>query len=121
MSTNVSRKLLPASIIILVMLAVLIINQPVVFQEGNPLPVISAIIKIEFGASDIIQVSSTKYMQKAGPPEPLNRLLAANGWRFVEQLGAGYFYTHNSEILFVMGRMLTSRYFIYELEKPLYF
>lgn len=121
MSTNVSRKLLPASIIILVMLAVLIINQPVVFQEGNPLPVISAIIKIEFGASDITQVSSTKYLQKAGPPEPLNRLLAANGWRFVEQLGAGYFYSRGVDQLFVMTRMLTSRYFIYELEKPLYF
>ncbi len=119
MTIAVNRKLLSVSIIILITLAVLVISQPVIFQEGNPLPVIAAIIKIEFGASDITQVSPTKYLQKAGPPEPLNRLLAAEGWRFVEQLGAGYFYARNTENLFVMGRMLTTRYLVFELERPL--
>ncbi len=119
METKVSRKLLLVSIIILVILAALIASQPVVFQEGNPLPVITAIIRIELGLSEIAQVSPTKYLQKAGPPERLNRLLATEGWHFVEQLGSGYFYTRNSETLFVMGRMLTTRYMVFELERPL--
>ncbi len=118
MATKVSLKLLPVSIIILIILAVLITNLPVIFQEGNPLPIISAIIKIELGMSEITQVSPVKYLQKAGPHGPLNRLLAEKDWRFVEQLGSGYFYARSDEILFVMGRMLTTRYMIFELEHP---
>ncbi len=100
------------------MLATSIYAMPVIMQEGNPIPILFAIIKLELNISEIATVSPTKYLQKTGSPEPLNMLLASRGWHFVDQLGAGHFYSRNGENLFVMGRMFTSRYIVYELENP---
>ena len=106
---------------IILILGISVLAQPVIVQEGNPFPVFLAILKVELNYTEVAQVSQTKYLQKAGSHEPFNRLLASQGWRFVEQMGAGLFYTRSGDQLFVMTRMLTTRYYIYELEQPLNF
>ncbi len=105
---------------LLLLLGVSAFTQPVILQEGNPLPVLVAILKVELNIAEIASVSDTKYLQKSGSHEPFNRLLTSHGWQFVDQMGAGLFYARNGDKLFVMSRMLTTRYFIYELENPLY-
>jgi hypothetical protein len=112
-------RLIAITLLILLIFAASIYTMPVIIQEGNPIPVLFAIIKLELNLSEIATVSPTKYLQKTGSPEPLNMLLASKGWHFVDQLGAGHFYSRNGEKLFVMGRMFTSRYIVYELENPL--
>lgn len=104
---------------IILILGISVLAQPVMVQEGNPLPVFLAIVKLELNYTEVAQVSQTKYLQKAGSHEPFNRLLASQGWRFVDQMGAGLIYARGADQLFVMHRMLTSRYYIYELERPL--
>lgn len=114
-----SRKSLMLIVALLLLMGVSVITQPVIFQEGNPLPVFLAILKVELNLTEIAPVSDTKYLQKSGSHEPLNSLLASQGWQFVDQMGAGLFYARNGDNLFVMSRMLTRRYFIYEIENPL--
>lgn len=104
---------------IIIFLGISVIAQPAVLQEGNPLPVFIAILKVELDYAEVAPVSRIKYLQKAGSHEPFSRLLASHGWQFVDQLGAGLFYARGGDQLFVMKRMLTSYYSIYELEKPL--
>ena len=115
----VRQKIIPLSIIAILVVALIFYLMPVILQEGNPLPVIAAVIKVETGSSEIVPISSTKYLQKAGPSEPLVRLMESKGLRFIEQLGAGYFFTYNGETFLVSSRMLTTRYMVFELERPL--
>ncbi len=115
-----NTKILLLIVAILLLLGISVLSQPVIVQEGNPLPVFIAILKLELNYTDVAPVSSTKYMQKAGSHEPFNKRLALQGWQFVEQMGAGLFYSRSGEQLFVMTRMLTTRYYIYELEQPLH-
>ncbi len=105
---------------ILMLLGISILVWPVLVQEGNPVPVFIAILKVELKVADLEPISNTEYLQKSGSYEPFNRMLASHGWHFVEQFGAGHLFTRNGAKLFVMSRMLTSRYFVYELERPLY-
>lgn len=105
---------------ILVLLGISILAWPVLVQEGNPVPVFIAILKVELNIVELEPISNSKYLQKFGSYEPLNRMLASHGWQFVEQFGAGHLYVRNGAKLFVMSRMFTSRYFVYELEMPLY-
>ena len=105
---------------ILLLLDISVLSQPGIVQEGNPLPVFLAILKLELNYTEVALVSRTKYVQKAGSHEPFNRRLASQGWQFDEQMGAGLFYSRSGEQLFVMTRMLTTRYYIYELEQPLH-
>ncbi len=106
---------------IIFILGISVATQPVILQEGNPFPVFLAILKLELGYTDVAMISHEKYVQKAGSFEPLNRWLGLMGWQFVEQMGAGLIYSSGGDQLFVMHRMLTSRYYIYELERPLLF
>ncbi len=105
---------------ILVLLGISILAWPVLLQEGNPVPVFIAILKVELNIAELEPISNTEYLQKSGSYEPFNRMLASHDWQFVEQFGAGHLYVRNGAKLFVMSRMYTSRYFIYELEMPLY-
>jgi hypothetical protein len=113
-----NQKILLLIVAILLLLFISIIVQPVILQEGNPLPVCLAILKLELNYTEVAPISRTKYIQKAGSHEPFNRLLASQGWQFVDQMGAGLFYSRKDDQLFVMTRMLTTCYFIYELEQP---
>jgi len=111
-----------ASIIVVSIIFILgigIATQPVILQEGNPFPVFLAILKLELLYTDVAMISQVKYVQKAGSFEPFNRRLGLMGWQFIEQMGAGLIYSNNGDQLLVMHRMLTSRYYIYELERPL--
>jgi hypothetical protein len=102
-----------------VLLGISILAWPVLTQEGNPIPVFIAILKVELNIAELEPISNTEYLQKSGSYEPLNRMLVSHGWQFVEQFGAGHLYVRNGAKLFVMSRMFTSRYFVYELEMPL--
>jgi hypothetical protein len=94
-------------------------NIGAIFQEGNPLPVLWAIIKLEFTESDIVQFAENKFIQKDAPETPLTNFLAKHGWTFKDRLGSLIIYTRGADELYVKTRSLTSFYNVYELEYPL--
>ena len=104
---------------ILVFLFALIFNLGAIFQEGNPLPVLWAIIKLEFTDSNIVAFTENKLIQKDGPEAPLTNYLAEHGWTFKDRLGSLIVYTRGTDELYVKSRRLTTFYNVYELEYPL--
>ena len=91
----------------------------VLFQEGNPVPVAQALSRLELSGDRLVRIAGepVKYVQKAGPEEPLTEYLAARGWELQERLGAAVFYEKENETLFAESRMLTRRYVVYELDR----
>lgn len=100
-----------------IFVALVILAGEVIVQEGNPLPVIRAVLKLELTGADIVPLNEdgSKLIQKAGPEDPLTKYLAASGWVFRERLGAAIFYEKDSKKLTVEARMLTRRYVVFEL------
>lgn len=102
MITSQSKKVIVLALILL-MLVVAVLNIKILylFQEGNPLPVLWAIIKLELTDADIVQFTKNKFIQKAGSESPLTDYLAEQGWTFKDRLGAGIFYTKDGANLYV--------------------
>ncbi|MBW6463121.1 MAG: hypothetical protein ACNA7Z_03990 [Dethiobacteria bacterium] len=107
-------------LVVLLLLIALVVNRyPVIFQEGNPLPVFFGIMAIELTGQDLVPFPDLKMIQKAADEEHLNDYLAERGWLFKDRLGLSIVYKRGSEQLNVNTRMFTSRYIIYEFDRPL--
>ncbi len=107
-------------LILITMIAIFFIAYgPIIFQEGNPLPVISGIIKLQLTSKDIVEISEKKLIQKTGDDWLLNSYLEDKGWNYRERLGAGIFYERNGEDLFFTTRMYTRYYIVHETEKSI--
>lgn len=107
-------------VIVLVVFVVMSLWGDVLFQEGNPLPVIGAIIRLEFSTWPIVPVGGTeaRFIRFSGADEnAVSWNLVADGWTFREQLGNTMFYDKDGTELMVTIRMFTRRHQI--LEMPL--
>ncbi len=94
----------------------------VLFQEGNPLPILRATAKLETTQAEILPVKPERriLLQKAGPEDPLNEYMLEKGLSFKERLGSAIFYQDDGgSVLLVDSRMFTRRYIIYELSGEL--
>ena len=111
------RRVLLAAIILVLVFT--IFNIRTIFQEGNPLPVLWAIINLEFTDSDLVPFADNKFIQKDGPETSLTDFLAEHAWEFKDRLGSAIFYTRGDHELFVKTRSFTGFYNVYELEYPL--
>ena len=91
----------------------------IIFQEGNPLPLLSVIMKLEFSDQDIIRMNGQGYrlLQKFGPEDQLTEYLAGFDWILSERLGSCLCYEKNGQKLTAEARMFTRRYVVYELDR----
>ncbi len=105
--------------LVILAFAVALLFGAIIFQEGNPFPVVQALARIELGGADVARISgpAVKYIQKVGPEEPLSEHLSGCGWAFRERLGAAIFYDRDGSTLTAEARMLTRRYVVYELDR----
>ncbi|MBM7854725.1 hypothetical protein JOC37_001103 [Desulfohalotomaculum tongense] len=119
--TALRRKKTVIIVLMVLALAAAVFNVKILylFQEGNPLPVLWGIIKLEFTDADIVPFAEDKLIQEVGPETPLTNYLAERGWTFKDRLGAGIFYKKDNADLSVEARMFTRYYVVYELEHPL--
>ena len=87
------------------------------FQEGDPLPVIGAIVRLETSSEDIVPITTGGLLiSRAGDGvRPLTGYLAAEGWDFSDQLGSAIFFQRDDKRLDVQQRMFTRFYVIYDL------
>lgn len=99
--------------------AVALLFGAIIFQEGNPFPVIQALAGLEFSEESIVRIagSDVKYVQKVGPETHLTEYLAGYEWAYRERLGAAIFYDKDELTLFAEARMLTRRYVVYQLDR----
>lgn len=103
-------------------LAIVVYYNTVLFQEGNPLPILRAAAKLETTQAEIVPVTPDQriLLQKAGPEDPLNEYMREKGLAFKERLGSAIFYENDEgSAILVQSRMFTRRYIIYELSDNL--
>lgn len=91
---------------------------PVLFQEGNPIPIFAGVMKLSSSEDKIVQISDTppKYISKTRTGKsPLIGLVEKEGWKFDEQLGAGFIFSKADNRLVVTSVQYTGNYTIWKL------
>ncbi len=106
-------------LLVLVVVFLVIYYFPVIFQEGNPTPLIKGIWILNFGGEKIVKldVAGEEYMTKSRDDvTPLFVQLENGGYEFSEQLGAGYFFiSPDGDRLTVMRRYYSRFYSLWKL------
>ncbi len=104
----------------LLVAGLLVLSGGVFVQEGNPLPVLWGILRLEFSRGDVVRISPQwdgMLMIRAGQGlSPLTEHLGDHGWQLEEQLGSMAFYAAGDNRLSVHLRMFTRWYVICDLD-----
>lgn len=97
---------------------------PVIFQEGNPVPLLVSAVKLQFGDSKYVQFAKTekrsRYLSESTEDdryEVIKDFMTAKGWKYQEQMGSGLIFTKNGEDAVVEVRQYSRHYFIWEIQK----
>jgi hypothetical protein len=92
---------------------------PVLFQEGNPIPVLNGIIKLSTDRDKFVQISDNpqEYISKTSVYGiPLIDYMKADGWIFDEQAGSGYIFIKGNRQLTVTSVQYTRKYTIWKFD-----
>ncbi|WP_202080423.1 zf-HC2 domain-containing protein [Caldalkalibacillus salinus] len=94
---------------------------PVIFQEGNPVPVVKGIVELHATDAAYAQISDgpRRYISIYKPSENhydvIKSYLAQDGWRYKEQMGSGLVFEKDGETKVVETRLFTKHYYIWTL------
>lgn len=80
-------KVLIFTLLISFLLSIFIFQKKdVIFQEGNPIPLAVAILKMNINDKEIVEVwKHEQYLVKRGKMEPFIKMKEKEGWKFVEK------------------------------------
>lgn len=99
----------------------------VLFQEGNPIPLIISAIKLELSDSEYVQFAKTekrsRYMSEAKDKnsyDVVKEYMETKGWAFKEQMGSGLIFSKDGEDAVVEVRQFSRHYFIWEIQKAFF-
>ena len=93
----------------------------VIFQEGNPLPVISSIIKLEFNNDEFVQYSNAPDHYISEFKSGMDRykvvidFMKEKRWAFKDQMGSGLIFEKDGEQIVVQTRQYTRNYYIWSI------
>ncbi|MCD5322573.1 MULTISPECIES: hypothetical protein [Pontibacillus] len=94
------------------------------FQEGNPIPVISGIVQLKFGDKPYVQIDSESesYITPHTPVEGdyyyiVKTFMGEKGWAFLEQDGTDLIFSKGNDQTTVETRMYTSDYYIFSISQ----
>jgi hypothetical protein len=100
---------------------------PVIFQEGNPLPLLTSAVKLQFTDNDFVQFSKSdkrsRYLSEStgnSEYEIVKEFMDSKGWKYQEQMGSGLIFTKNGEDAVVEVRQYSKHYFIWEIQKAFF-
>lgn len=118
---KIRRKILLGASILMVLLLtagiILSLYGRVLFQEGNPVPIVKSIITLESKDVDYIPFSEIplKYISKSTMDKEklIKKYMEQKDWIYVEQIGNSYFFTKDGEERSVSTRQFTKKYFIW--------
>lgn len=91
-------------------------SYPVLFQEGNPIPLLKGIVRLSTSEEEILKISEEplRYMSETREGNaPLISLMEDEGWEFQEQLGAGHVFSREDALLIVTSTQYTRTYTIW--------
>lgn len=90
-----------------------------IFQEGNPVPIVKSIIKLESTDVDYVKFSEmpVKYISKSNidREDMIKKFMEKKNWIYKEQLGNSYFFIKDGEEISISTRQFTRKYFTWEV------
>ncbi len=115
------KKLLLLAVLLLLFSTAWIKVTPLYKQEGSLLPMASAAVQLTVSSADITPIhgQTESYLARSSAGiSPLVNLMAARGWTYKEQMGAGIIFTKNGTQVTVSSRMYTRYFMIFSLPEP---
>jgi poly-gamma-glutamate capsule biosynthesis protein CapA/YwtB (metallophosphatase superfamily) len=91
---------------------------PLYKQEGNPLPLVSAALRLTFNNNNIEPISTDPevYLAKTSlGSQSIISLMKSRGWHYQEQMGAGFLFANHGETAVVTSRQYSRYYQIYTM------
>lgn len=91
----------------------------VLFQEGNPIPLIKSIVELELDKTEYAQFSDDpiSYISKSKSDREniIKEYMNEKEWIYKEQVGSSYFFTKDGEEVSVPTSQYTRHYFIWKI------
>lgn len=94
----------------------------ILFQEGNPIPILSSIIKLEFTDVEYVELSTVpeRYISEIELGNNdwysvVKEFMETRGWEYKEQIGSGLIFEKDKDQIIVSTRQYTKNYFIWSL------
>lgn len=113
------KKLICIIGIISIIVIVSIFLKPIIFQKGNPIPLMNGILKLSTKKYDIVEVSKEpiRYITKTSDADSLIKdKMKEDGWDLKDQLGSAYLFTNkDSDTLLVESVQYTEKYTIWTI------
>ena len=100
--------------LIAVFILAFLLYRPVIFQEGNPIPLIKGIFRVNFTRDKIVKLDmdGDKYLTKSKDgKETLENLLNSQGYEFIDQMGSGYFFKDDDDNAVLATQRHYSRFY----------
>ncbi|WP_235846852.1 hypothetical protein [Neobacillus soli] len=98
----------------------------VLFQEGNPLPIINSALKLQFSDSEYVQFSQTEKRSRYLSINTGDRrydvvkgFMKSQGWIYEEQMGSGLIFSKDGKEAIVETRQYTSHFIIWDVQQAL--
>ena len=84
---------------------------PAIFQEGNPLPIVQAAIRLQLSNEKIVPIDSERYMTETEDSNDIIiSFMKSKEWVFKDQFGSGFLFEKQGNSLTVVCRQY-SKYF----------
>lgn len=117
------RKLLIVLILFVLILGLFILRYgSVLTQEGNPIPILTSIIKLELLNSDYMEFSTTNFgnryvSENVGNSryDVVKKFMKEKGWDFKDQMGAGLVFEKNEDVITIGTRQYSKHYFLWDV------
>lgn len=111
------RALIICIVVILIFIILsCILYVPSLFQEGNPLPILQSIIRLQLSNEKIIAISNNpeRYITKTEcGDDALISLMKSKGWIFKDQLGSGFIFENQGNSLTVVCRQYSKHFTVW--------
>lgn len=104
-------------IFIAVLVLLFLISSPIIFQEGNPVPLAIGMAKLQITDESVVGIpgETKRYLIRATSEgdQRFIDFMDSKEWRFKDQAGASLFFTKNNKDLVVESAMYTTKYRVY--------
>jgi len=97
---------------------------PVLFQEGNPVPLLVSILKLKTTDSNYVQFLNSEkqsmYLaanQGKNPLFEVKEFMKSKGWKFEEQMGSGLIFLKDENEAIVLTRQYSKYFVIWDVSK----
>ena len=96
-------------------------------QEGNPLPILTSIMRLELSNSGYEQVEESKSSHQHvslntgdSSYDVIKDFMDEKGWSYKEQIGSGYIFENGEETVVISTRQYSRNYFLWDIPSELF-